>query len=109
MGCRWGYLGCSCLFVFAGVTYSNLEVNHLLGESRHLIVEAERVFTVALGSEDVVTLSFLRTVQDDLAAWCSHGVVNIEGATRLNLFQKNVRYHQLESTIGIINWKSLCG
>jgi len=81
--------------VSAGITYSNLEINHLLGKSRHLIVEAERVFAVALGREDVVTLSFLCTIQDDLAAWCSHGIVNIEGATRLNLFQRYVSIYQL--------------
>lgn len=70
-----------------GTTYSDFKVNHLLSESRHLIVEAERVFAVTLGSEDMITLSLLRSIQNDLAARRSHGVIDIEGAARLNLMR----------------------
>lgn len=83
----------------AGATYSNLEVDHLLGERRHFIVEAERVLAIALGSEDVVTLSLLGSVQDDLAARRSHGVVDIEGAAGLDLFVASVRTSPLQSSI----------
>lgn len=43
-------------------TYGDLEVDHLLGEGGHLIVEAEGVLADALGSEDKVTLALLCAV-----------------------------------------------
>jgi hypothetical protein len=90
--------GARCLFwgLFAEVaTYGDFKVDHLLGESGHLVVEAEGVFAVALRSEDVVALSLLCSIQDDLAARRSHGVVDIEGAARLNLMIANVRLNRL--------------
>lgn len=68
-------------------TYSDFKINHLLSKSRHLIVKAEGVFAVTLGSEDMITLSLLRSIQNDLAARRSHGVIDIEGAARLNLMR----------------------
>lgn len=67
------------------MTYGNLKVHHLLGECRHLVVEAELVFADALGCEDEVALALLVAVQDDLAAGRGHGEVNIEGAAGLDL------------------------
>jgi hypothetical protein len=67
------------------VAYRNLEIDHLLGESRHLVVETEGVLSNTLGSEDEVTLAFLCPIQDDLAARCGDGVVDIEGSAGLDL------------------------
>lgn len=44
------------------VAYRNLEIDHLLGESRHLVVEAECVLANTLGSEDEITLALLCSV-----------------------------------------------
>lgn len=52
-----------------GATYSNLEINHLLGKRRHLIIEAELVFTDALRREYKVALSLLFFGSDNLVAW----------------------------------------
>jgi hypothetical protein len=66
-------------------SYGNLKVHHLLGECRHLVVEAELVLANALRCEDEVALALLGTVQDDLAAGRGHGEVDIEGAAGLDL------------------------
>ena len=52
-----------------GATYGNLEINHLLGERRHFIVEAELVLADALRREYEVALSLLFFSSDDLVAW----------------------------------------
>jgi hypothetical protein len=100
----------ACLFWgvgFAGkrarsrTTYSDFKIDHLLSESRHLIVKAEGVFAMTLGSEDVITLSLLRSIQNDLAARRSHGVIDIERAARLNLMR--VRSNQVNQSIAVPN------
>lgn len=75
-------------------TYSDFKVDHLLSESGHLIVEAEGVFAVALGSEDVVALPLLCSIQDDLAARRGDRVIDIEGAARLDLMIARVSSSQ---------------
>ena len=52
-------------------TNSNLEVDQLLGECAHFIVETEAIFANLVGCEDEVTLTFLGAVKDDLllSAW----------------------------------------
>jgi len=71
-------------------TYGNLEIHHLLGKCRHLIVEAELILADALGSEDEVALALLGAVQDDLAAGRGHGEIDIEGAAGLDLHRVNI-------------------
>lgn len=47
----------------------------------------------------MVTLSLLGSIQHDLAAGRSYGVVDIERATGLNLITATVRFHQLKPLI----------
>ena len=42
-------------------TYGNFKVDHLVGECRHLIAEAELVLADLFRSEDIVSLPFLLT------------------------------------------------
>lgn len=70
-------------------TYSDLEINKLLGECAHLVVEAEAVLADLVGSEDEVALSFLRSVKDDLllaaiGTWAHDRVIDVERTARLN-------------------------
>lgn len=68
-------------------TNSNLEVDEFLGKCAHLVVEAERVLSNQLRSEDEVALSLFFALQDDLSAGTLDEVVDIKRATRLNLFR----------------------
>lgn len=66
-------------------THGNLEVDKLLGECAHLVVEAERVVANLVRSEDKVTLALLLAVQNDLLVRGRDGVVDIKRATGLDL------------------------
>ena len=70
---------------FQVTTNRNLEVNKLLGECAHLIVEAERVVADPSSSKDKVALTLLLAREDDLAAGALDNVVDIERTARLNL------------------------
>ena len=76
---------CLIIWDLRWATYRNLEVDHLLGKRGHLIVEAECIFADALRGEDEISLAFLCSVEDDLAARCGHGVVDIERSAGLDL------------------------
>lgn len=69
----------------SGRTYSNLKVDEFIGKSAHLVVEAERVLSGRLCSEDEVALSFLLAADDDLAIRTLDNVIDIERTTRLDL------------------------
>jgi hypothetical protein len=68
-----------------GRAYSNFEIDKLLRECAHLIIETESVFSRLARGEDEVTLSLLFAVQDDLVPRSYNLVVNIEGASCLDL------------------------
>lgn len=72
--------------VTGGDTHRNLEIHHLLGKCRHLVVEAELVLADALRRENKVALSLLRPVYDDLVARRGDGEVDIERTTGLDLY-----------------------
>jgi hypothetical protein len=59
-------------------TYSDLKVDHLLRECAHLVVEAEPVLSGIVGREDKVTLSLLRSVENDLVCGTNDRVIDIE-------------------------------
>ena len=65
--------------------YGDVEVHCLLGKCGHFIVEAEAVFSYALRRKDDVRLSFFGAIGNDLLIGANNGVVDIEGATSLNL------------------------
>lgn len=48
-------------------TYSDFEIDKLVGDSAHLVVEAERVVTDVVASEDKVSLALLLAIRNDLA------------------------------------------
>ena len=48
-----------------GILYRNLEIHHLLGESTHIVVEAESVFSWLFCCEDIIALSFFGALEDD--------------------------------------------
>lgn len=64
---------------------SDLEIDKLLGEGTHLVIEAERVIADNVGGEDKVSLSLLLTVHDDLAIGTLNNVVDVKRTTRLDL------------------------
>jgi hypothetical protein len=59
-------------------TNSNLKIDVFLGKCAHLVVEAERVLSNQLRSEDEVALSLFFALQDDLSAGTLNEVVDIE-------------------------------
>ncbi len=67
-------------------THRDLEIHHLVGERRHFVVETEPVLARGLRREDEVALSFLLTLHDLLLVGPHHLVVDVEGATGLDLF-----------------------
>jgi hypothetical protein len=69
----------------SGTTYSDLEIHHLLRERRHLIVEAEPVLSNIIRREHEVALTFLCPIKYHLLSGSIYNVVDIEGATRLDL------------------------
>lgn len=68
-------------------TYGNFKVNHLFGEGRHLIAEAELVLSNILCREDIIALPFILSFQDFSLRRVRDFVVDIERATRLDLTQ----------------------
>lgn len=71
------------------VPYSDFEVNHFLGKSAHIIIEAEPVFARLLRRKYKIPLAFLLGVHDDLVAGAHNAVVDIEGTARLDLNSPN--------------------
>ena len=80
-------------FLFAchqgSLTYRDLEVYQLLRKRRHLIVEAEPVFSHTLSRKNEIALTFLRSVQDHLITRTDNGVIDIERTARLDLREGN--------------------
>ena len=72
--------------IWPGGTYGDLEIDHLLGESAHLIVEAEAVFAHVKRCEDEIALSLLGSVENDFVCGADNRVVDIERASGLHLF-----------------------
>lgn len=62
----------------SGAPYGNLEIHHLLGKGRHLIVEAESVFPRLARREDEVALSFLGALHDHLFIGAGDRVVDVK-------------------------------
>lgn len=71
------------------VPYRNFEVNHLLGKSAHIIIEAEPVFARLLRRKHKISLAFLLGVHNDLVPGAHNAVVDIEGTARLDLDSPN--------------------
>lgn len=59
-------------------TNSNLKVDEFLGKCAHFVVEAERVLSNQLRSEDEVALSLFFALQDHLSTGALDEVVDIE-------------------------------
>jgi hypothetical protein len=79
-------LSCLCRRVSAGFALNHdVKVNELLGESRHVILEAERVFSGRIGSEDVVALALTLAVKEDLVRRVADLKVDVEVAAALDL------------------------
>ena len=66
--------------------HHDVEIDELLGERAHVILEAEGVFADMVGSEDVVTLALAYAVEENLVVGILHLVVDIEGASSLDLY-----------------------
>lgn len=59
-------------------TYSYFEIDKLIGDGTHLVVEAERVVTNIVASEHKVSLALLLAVGDNLARGSSDLEIDIE-------------------------------
>ena len=66
-------------------TYSELKVDHLVCHRRHLIVKAGPIVTDVVCCKDEVALTFLGALHYHTVIGTDYLVVDIEGATRLNL------------------------
>lgn len=67
------------------MAYRNLKVNDLLGESRHLVVEAEAVLARRVGREDKVALALLGAVHHAVLIGADDLIVDVEATTGLDL------------------------
>ena len=63
----------------------DVEVDELLGERAHVVLEAEGVFADVVCSENVVALALAYAIEEDLVVGVLHLVVDVEGTTSLNL------------------------
>ena len=80
-------LPCLCWGISSWLAfYGDVEVDQFLGQRRHIIFEAEGVFADMVGSEDVVTLALAYAVEENLVVGILHLVVDIEGASSLDLY-----------------------
>lgn len=70
-------------------TYRNLKVHQFLGKRRHLVIEAEPIFSHALGREHIVSLALLSAIQNDLPTRSNHRIIDIEGTAGLHLSKPN--------------------
>lgn len=68
-----------------GVPYSNLKVDHLFGESRHIIRETKTVVADIVHRKNKVSLPFFCSFKDDFFVRAGHLVVNIKRTARLDL------------------------
>lgn len=58
-------------------TYGDFKVYELIGNGRHVVVEAEAVLAGFIGGEDKVALPFLLALEDDsFLAWLFRGAVD---------------------------------
>ena len=65
----------------------DVEVEEFLGQSGHVVLEAERVFADGVRGEDVVALAFALAVEEDLLVGILDVKVDVERASGLNLFR----------------------
>ena len=68
-----------------GEPYSDFKINHLLGKSTHIIIEAEAVFACLLRCKHKISLAFFLGVHNDLVTGAHDAVVDVEGTARLDL------------------------
>lgn len=66
-------------------THSDLKVHKLVRKRAHLVVQAELVITRLQRCEHKVALALLFPVQNDLPVGTRHLIIDIEGASSLNL------------------------
>jgi hypothetical protein len=78
-----------------GQTYSNLEIHKFLRKSTHLIIKAESIFARFQGREHEITLSLLLPIHNDLVLRSDNLVVDIEGATCLDLTISINQHHPI--------------
>ena len=62
----------------------DVEIDEFLGERRHVVFEAEGVFAYCICGEDIVTLTFIFTVEDVFVIWVLEFKVYFEGTARLD-------------------------
>ena len=71
--------------------YSYLKVHHLFLKCAHLVVEAEPVFSLLFRCEHKVSLALLLPVHNCPLIGAYNGVIDIEGASRLDLISNEQR------------------
>ena len=78
--------------------YGNFEINEFLGESAHLIVEAEAVFAWLGGCEYEIPLTLLGSVHYYSVIGPSNFVVDVEGSSCLDLYAQMISVGFREDT-----------
>ena len=59
----------------------DVEVDELLGQGGHVVLEAESIFADSVGSQDVVALTFTNAIEEDFVIGILYFKVDIEGAS----------------------------
>lgn len=67
----------------------NVKIDQFVCEGGHVVFKAEWIFPNGVGSEDIVALALTLAVENDLLVWIFNFKVNVEGASRLDLFVSN--------------------
>jgi len=65
--------------------YHDVKVDEFVGQCRHVIFEAERVFADSVGGHHIVALALPFPVEDDTLVWILDVEVDVEFATGLDL------------------------
>jgi len=63
----------------------DIDVNQFSSQGRHVVLEAESVFSDGVCSENIVSLTLAEAVEEDLLCGIFDLKINVEGATRLYL------------------------
>ena len=79
--------------------YRYLKIHHLFLKGRHFIIETHPVLANVLRGKDEVTLTLFGIGHDDFLVGASDAIIDVKGASRLNLSGQNNRISCLSREI----------
>ena len=66
-------------------THRDFEIDRLIANGAHLVIETELIFAGFVGREDEISLTLFRAIEDDFTGGREDLVVDVEGTASLDL------------------------